>query len=380
YLPTYVSFFSPAYGAIQPKSYIEKNGVAYFAQHPVGAGPWKMVKHVPGDSLQFEAVKNHWRQTPAFAAAKLMLVPEDPTRIAMLQTGEADVIDSSLDGGRALAGKGFNVQAMSSMQATVMLTGAFGKESAKLPTYDVRVRQALSYAINRQEIQKGFLYGTGTPALPGLLVAEAADDVDIPYWQAQADKLYAKYDPAAAKKLLAEAGYSNGFNIKIWQNTMGSGEYLPKIAELVAAYWGAIGVKTELVPSDWGAVRPIANILREPTSPARGQAVMMRLIPRPTMKTMFVSMINTKGTVALLQDSFPEEDQIENAIGTELDPAKRRQLVTQIVQRLADAWVALPIGGVPVTAAMGPRIDFVFPPATSHIMTYSDMMRHSNVK
>ncbi|MBI2857358.1 MAG: hypothetical protein HYX95_03460, partial [Chloroflexi bacterium] len=76
YLPTFSSVNSPAQGQVMPKDYIEKNGPEYFSRNPVGAGPWRLTRVVSGDLIEYEAVTNHWRKTPAFKKLTLFQVPE----------------------------------------------------------------------------------------------------------------------------------------------------------------------------------------------------------------------------------------------------------------------------------------------------------------
>ena len=79
-------------GAIMPKAYIERVGEEEFRKKPIGSGPWKFVRNVPGDRIEFTAVTTpHWRGRPHFKDLHLLLVPEESTRVAMVRTGEAAI-------------------------------------------------------------------------------------------------------------------------------------------------------------------------------------------------------------------------------------------------------------------------------------------------
>src|SRR5215831_15572006 len=79
-------------GAVMPKAYIEKVGEEEFRRKPIGSGPWKFVRNVPGDRIEFTAVTTpHWRGRPHFKDLTLLLVPEESTRVAMVRTGEAAI-------------------------------------------------------------------------------------------------------------------------------------------------------------------------------------------------------------------------------------------------------------------------------------------------
>ncbi|MBI2858876.1 MAG: ABC transporter substrate-binding protein [Chloroflexi bacterium] len=371
YFATFVSYYSPAYGAIQPKDYIEARGVEYFTNNPIGSGPWKMIRHDPGDSVKWEAVPNHWQRPPAFKELSLLMVPEEATRVAMLKTGAIDMTNIGLDSAEPMQKAGFKVTTMSSQQTYVLLIGALSPESGNLPTTDIRVRKALSLAIDRNDLQKNYLRGQGSKPLPGYIPVEAADDSDIPYWEDQAQKSYARFNLDEAKKMLADAGYSQGLSIKIWGNNMGGGIDLPKIAEIVQGYWSKIGVKAELVPSDWGTTRPIANINKTPNTPIRGNALMMRVGGRPVTSQIFSAHITTTGTVGILGMSWPDVDKVVQSIANEMDVAKRRAIVASTIQRVADQWVALPIGGMPALAAISPNIDYSVPFPTDELTMYA---------
>ena len=75
-----------------PKTYIEKVGEEEFRKKPIGSGPWKFVRNVPGDRIEFTAVTTpHWRGRPHFKDLHILLVPEESTRVAMVRTGEAAI-------------------------------------------------------------------------------------------------------------------------------------------------------------------------------------------------------------------------------------------------------------------------------------------------
>ncbi|MBI2859770.1 MAG: ABC transporter substrate-binding protein [Chloroflexi bacterium] len=378
YFPYFFSFFAPGYGVVSPKDYIESKGIANFVENPIGSGPWKFIRHASGDMVEWEAVNNHWRQTPAFKKLSVVLIPEEATRIAAMKTGLIDVTDISLEGARDLEKVGFNVQRITTQQNMVLLDGAFDPATIKekLPISDVKVRQALSLALNRSEINQSFLYGKGGPPLPGYLAQEVAGDADIPYWEDQSAKVYARFDTTEAKRLLTEAGYPQGFKIKLWAQAMGGAAYLPKLAEVVAGYWEKIGVKVELVPSDWGQVRSIANVNQVPNSPLRGNSLMMRMNARPTITATYNSHVVPDGTIGILGRAFPEVEGLVKNIATEVSEKKRQEMVAKLVKIVADQYVSLPLPEAPSMAALGPKVQFQFKVPTQMPAQYADLMKH----
>src|SRR5262249_45946584 len=79
-------------GSIMPKTCLEAVGEEEFRKKPIGSGPWKFVRSVPGDRIEFEAVSQaHWRGRPRFKNLHILQIPEESTRVAMVRTGEAAI-------------------------------------------------------------------------------------------------------------------------------------------------------------------------------------------------------------------------------------------------------------------------------------------------
>ncbi len=254
--PYDMSFQPGIEGIVLPKAYIKKVGWDGFAQKPVGTGPWKFVKHEVGNFIEFEAVKDHWRKSPNFDRLRTVLVKEAATRVAMLKTGQVDVARISLDEVQEVTKAGFKIA--EDPQPTSVRIHLYATYYDKAgPVKDVRVRQALNLAVNRQEILDTLLHGKGKPA-----AVFPSSPISIGY---PADLKPYPYDPAKAKKLLAEAGYPNGFSIKLFALPTGGFTQYLQLAEIVAGYWEAIGVKTSIVPTDIGAFRPL--YIANPQSP-----------------------------------------------------------------------------------------------------------------
>ncbi|MBI2957905.1 MAG: ABC transporter substrate-binding protein, partial [Chloroflexi bacterium] len=216
-LPAYLTVIAPSRGQVVPKAYVEKNGVDYFQANPIGSGPWKFVRRVGGDSIRYEANLDHWKQVPAFKNLNLLLVPEEGTRVAMLKTGMIDVSEASTEAARGLTAAGFRPFTLDYQSSMVALYGAYLPEAAGMPIADIRVRQALSMAINRDEIIKTFFYGNAIPAMVNN-TSQVSRDIDTAYWVEQAARIN-RYDADGAKKLLADAGHARGFDISFFTFT-----------------------------------------------------------------------------------------------------------------------------------------------------------------
>jgi len=229
---------------ITPKNYIQKNGVDHFRKNPVGTGSWKFVKLISGTSLELEAVKDHWLLTPAFEKCIIDLVPEEATRIAKLKRGETDIAPVSLDRAAELKREGLGLQPM--VLPSIPALAFPGTWLTKGPMSELKVRQALSFAINRQEIANTFFRGFAKPGGTWFL-SESTWGWD-PAWKPD------PFDPNKAKELLKEAGYPGKFQdpvIKVYSNAPAVAPWLPDFMQILAGYWEAVGIKTKIEPVDW---------------------------------------------------------------------------------------------------------------------------------
>src|SRR5438105_11488858 len=203
--PDFITFYATASGAgwIVPKKYVEKVGKDGFKKAPIGAGPYKFVSFDPGVELVLEAFEGYWRKTPSVKRLVFKVIPDEATRLAALTRGEVDIV-YSIRG--ELAEELQRTPGLSLKPAVIQGTFwlAFPEQwDAKSPWHDERVRKAASLAIDRKGINQALTLGysrlTGNPFVP---------DIFEYHWQPQEPA----YDPAQAKKLLAEAGHANGFD------------------------------------------------------------------------------------------------------------------------------------------------------------------------
>ena len=161
YFPTGLSRAVFQEGQLMPKKYIEKVGEKGFRKNPIGSGPWKFVKSVPGDYIEYEAVDHpHWRGKPKFKRLKILLVPEESTRVAMVRTGEAAIASISPEAIEEVKAADMKVISVpATMQAIYQFWGLYQDKFKNSPLNDIRVREALSLAIDRQAIIDHVMYG-----------------------------------------------------------------------------------------------------------------------------------------------------------------------------------------------------------------------------
>src|SRR2546427_7065963 len=250
-IPTYLSRSLSTEGMVLPKKYIEANGDDVFARKPVGTGPYKFVEQVVGSHIKLTAVDNHWRiGVPKYKNVTFKLIPEETTRIALLRRGEADVADVSRERVKELEKESFPVH-MRKEEAIIHMWWVLGPDGRTPPTRDKRVREALNLAIDRNEIAQSIFGGYADPAAIPMGLSWSYRDIGFKPTQ---DMQY-PYDPARAKKLLAEAGFASGFPLTMHAYQLPGLPEGKAFAEAMAGYWQKVGVQPKLVPVDYPAFR-----------------------------------------------------------------------------------------------------------------------------
>ncbi len=197
-------------GWIVPKAYLQSAGEDGFAKKPVGTGPFKFVSRSINEQIEMQANEAHWGWVPKIKTLVMRTVPEDAVRLAMLQTGEADVVAEMppplVDRISALKG----VKTLSHPSGEIYWLVFNIKDGAKdSPLLNPKVRVALNHAIDKQSIITNVLKNQAV-LIPGALAPSvAAVDKNMqPY----------AYNPTLAKKLLADAGYPNGFKVDMYSS------------------------------------------------------------------------------------------------------------------------------------------------------------------
>ena len=220
----------------------------------VGSGPWRFVSWQPGDQLVLARNDAWWGGRPDFARATIRPMSNDAARLAALLSGDVDLIDRvpQSDLPRLRGNPAFAVTASPSSRViyialdqggdtTPFVTAKDGTPLPRNPLRDVRVRQALTTAINRGTVVERILQGGGQPTGQLAVPGQVGYDPDL---------RPPAYDPAAARRLLAEAGYPDGFRITLHSP---NNRYVEdaKTAQAVAQFWSRIGLdaRVEVMPS-----------------------------------------------------------------------------------------------------------------------------------
>ncbi|MBI2958479.1 MAG: ABC transporter substrate-binding protein [Chloroflexi bacterium] len=374
YLPTLQSVASVLQGLVMPKSYVESNGWQYASAHPVGSGPFKFVSHAGGDSVTYQANDSYWAGAPAFKNLALILMPEETTRVATVRTGVVDIAEINLDSVPQLEAAGFRTAAVDQTEIAVQLHGTYDSRAAKSAVADIRVRKALSISINREEIMSTFFRGKAGPPMPPY-TTESTMEIDVSYWKKYVADLYS-YDPEQAKQLLKEAGYPNGFSLKLYSFPVSGTPWLPKVFEIIAGYWSKIGVKPEIVPIDlavWTSWR------KGPAEPLVGQSIMMRFPGGNSAPRSLELPFSTKQANALVSGANPELDKLIDAIYAEPDANKRKEIIARGLKMGIDTYTVFEICSAPSMLGLGPRVDlssWSLPLAAPQFTAFAGYIKH----
>ena len=249
-IPIYLSRALSTEGMVLPKKYLEANGDDVFARKPVGTGPYKFVEQVVGSHIKLTAVDSHWRiGMPKYKNITFKLVPEETTRIALLRRGEVDVTDVSRERVKELEKEGFPIH-LRKDEALVHMWFVLSPDGWVAPMKDKRVREALNLAIDRNEIAQSIFGGRAEPAAIPFGLSWSFKDIGF---KVTPEMAY-PYDPARAKKLLADAGHPNGFALDMYAFQLPGFPEGKAFAEAISGYWEKIGVKPKLIPVDYPGV------------------------------------------------------------------------------------------------------------------------------
>ena len=221
------------YGAmIVPPKYIMEKGDAYFDSHPVGTGPFKLVSYTSAQDLKLTAFAGYWGGAPKLSNLTFRFIEEPATRVAELQAGRVDIA-TAIPVAQAATIKGdgkLTLQAISS--PTVQ---ALRLNFSHTPTNDLRVRQALNYAVDKDAIIKSILQGYASP------ISSLQSSKSFGYDPAL--KSY-PYDPVKARELLAAAGVKSGTSVGI--DFIGTDAVFREVAQAIAGFFQAVGLKADL--------------------------------------------------------------------------------------------------------------------------------------
>jgi len=247
---SFIAMISPASFADLPKGET--------VDHPVGTGPFKMVRWDRGEQIVVERNDDYYGDLPQLEKVTFKFVTEDSARVVMLETGEADAIMRvpPMDAQRLEGRDDIDVVYASSVRVIYI-----GYNAVMEPFDDPKIRRALNYAVDKQAIIDSILGGVGFPSTAPIVPAVFGHTEAGPY----------EYNPERARELLAEAGFPDGFSTTFHHPT---GRYLmdSTIAEAVQSMLADVGVDVQLQTMEWGAY---LDFVRKPPEEAQHSLYML---------------------------------------------------------------------------------------------------------
>ena len=245
----FLSNLAMDFASIQSKEYadvlLKMGKPELIDQEPIGTGPFEFVAYVKDSNVRYRSFPGYFGAKPKLDVLVFSINKDPAVRMAKLLANECQIAFGPRPAD--LPGLQAN-KALTVMSQAGLNIGYIGMNTKKKPFDDVRVRTAMNMAIDRAAILTAVYQGAGQPA---------KNLIPPTMWSYNTKVTSLKFDPAAAKKLLAEAGYPDGFETDIWAMPV-QRPYNPdarRIAEIVQADLAKIGVKAKIVSYEWGDYR-----------------------------------------------------------------------------------------------------------------------------
>jgi len=338
---------------IMSKAWSEKNNTTkvqdykakeenYASRNVMGTGPYRITGWAPEQRITMEANPNWWDKNNGNVKSVIYTpIKSDPTRVAALLSGDVDMLTDlpTQDVARLRADPKLKILDGPEVR-TIFFAPDLGSPELKYsnvkgknPFADKRVRQALSMAMDREAIKRNIMRGLSIPA--GAMVAPGvngnAPDIDTPV----------KTDVDGAKKLLAEAGYPDGFEVRL---NCPNNRYVndEEICQAVVAMWARIGVKVQL------AAENMATFIQKVQNFDSSMYLLGWGVPTYDALYMAQSLVRTRasgadGNFNFSKISDPVVDRLVDAMKTETDTAKRNGIIREALQRIKDEVLLIPI-------------------------------------
>ena len=213
-------------------------------ERPIGTGPWRFVAWQHDDALTFARNPDYWGGAPLTDTLIVRIIPEPLTRAAEFEAGRLSVIEVPF--GETARWRAQHPHWLVEKPALRVVYVALNNRRG--PLSDVRVRRAINQAVNVPEILATLYGGRGIRARGAIPPALAGSDTTRPAYE---------YDPAAARRLLAQAGYATGIDVQLWRTA--ANVELSRAAQAIQSQLAAVGVRVELVERDASSQREAAR-------------------------------------------------------------------------------------------------------------------------
>jgi len=314
----------------------------FASRNVMGTGSYKITGWQPEQRITM-TVNSDWWDKPTGNVKEVIYTPikSDPTRVAALLSGDVDMLTDlpTQDVARLRGDPKLKVVDGPEVR-TIYLAPDVGSPELKYsnvkgrnPFADKRVRQALSMAIDREAIKRNIMRGLSIPA--GIMVAPGvngnAADIDVP----------ARLDIEAAKKLLTEAGYPDGFEVRL---NCPNNRYVndEEICQSVVAMWAKVGVKLQLVAENMATFsQKYQNF--DSSLYMLGWGVATYDAQYTLQSILRTRAGGSEGNFNFSKVSDPVVDRLVEAMKSETDVAKRNAMIREALVRVRDEVLLIPI-------------------------------------
>ncbi|WP_217588409.1 glutathione ABC transporter substrate-binding protein [Lentibacillus saliphilus] len=291
---------------------------AYINKNPAGTGPFKLQEWTPGEKIVLERYEDYWGDNAKLDTITFKVVSEQSARIAELDTEGSHIVDNI---GPNNVSRVEGMDNADVLQEPSVSLSYVGFNAQKEPFDNVKVRQAISMAIDKDEIIQGIYNGVGIPAIGPLAPPVFGYDENV-------DGL--EYDVEKAKELLAEAGYEDGFSTTIWTN---DNEQRVDTAVNVQAQLKEIGIDVKIEELEWGAyLERTAN--GEHDMFILGWSVVTSDADYGMYPLFHSSAVGDPGNRSFLEND--ELDKVLDDARKETDPQARQDLYSQAQEMLVE--------------------------------------------
>jgi peptide/nickel transport system substrate-binding protein len=369
--PNWLGHILPARDAIH-----DEDAELAYDKNPIGAGPKKLVRHVPSERMEMERFDDFYYQPKnglpedrrvKFAKLNLVLVPEEATRVAALRSGEADIVPASLaTRSQVEAGGGRLIFGPEGVYMRPIFWGCW-RTDIEVPCADKRVRQAFAYALDKDLIRDRLYGGEEVFVTKGWQYVTPSSIGYTP----ELDPF--PYDPEKARQLMAEAGYPNGegfgkFIVNTWVST--AMPFIPESAQLAADMWrNELGIEVEVKVGDEGALNRASR-----TEELHGQMTWRDNEARLDGGSITLSSYGTIGQGNRLHEDQELYDEIAATLAV-VDEMERPAALNKLYQRLNDESWEIGVGYVNIPWGVSARVAtwepfaFSFYPSALHTIT-----------
>jgi peptide/nickel transport system substrate-binding protein len=338
---------------IMSKAWAEKNRTTnvqdykakeenFASRNVMGTGSFRLTSWTPEQRITLSANADWWDK-PQGNVKEVIYTPikSDPTRVAALLSGDVDLLTDIPTQDIARLRNDGKLKVLDGPEVrTIFLAPDIGSAELKYsnvkgrnPFADKRVRQALSMAIDREAIRRNIMRGLSIPA--GVIVAPGVNgntpEIDQP----------TKFDPETAKKLLAEAGYPEGFEVRF---NAPNNRYVndEEIAQAIVAMWARIGVKAQLMTENMATYsQKFQNF--DTSLYMLGWGVATYDAQYAIQSLARTRTVGADGNFNFSRVSDPVVDRLTDAMKSETDLAKRNGMIKEALQRIKDEVLLIPL-------------------------------------